>query len=294
MNNSFLRGTGVALVTPFNNDNSIDFKSLSKLVNYLIDGGIDYLVVMGTTGESVVLNNEEKVEILNYIQQVNNGRLPIVYGIGGNNTALVVKSIEQQEFKGIDAILSVCPYYNKPTQGGLLAHFSEVAKASPVPVILYNVPGRTGSWLSPESTIELANNFENIVASKEASGKFEDIMKIIAGKPKNFMVISGDDGITLPLISIGVEGVISVAGNAAPRLMSQMVKYALNEKYADAKEIHYKLLPLIELLFKEGNPAGVKAGLNSIGILQNEIRLPLIPVSETLYSAIAKQMKNLS
>jgi len=169
MNNSFLRGTGVALVTPFHNDNSIDFESLSKLVNYVIDGGIDYLVVMGTTGESVVLNNEERLSILKHIQQVNNGRLPIVYGMGGNNTSSLVESIEQQDFTGIDAILSVCPYYNKPTQSGLIAHFSEVAKASPVPVVLYNVPSRTGSWLSPQSTIELANKYENIVATKGRS-----------------------------------------------------------------------------------------------------------------------------
>ena len=293
MNNSFLRGTGVALVTPFNNDKTIDYDSLTKLVNYVIDGGINYLVVMGTTGESVVLSSSEKMAVLNHIAKVNQKRLPIVFGIGGNNTSNVVELIEQQDYTHIDALLSVCPYYNKPTQAGLVAHFSEVAKASPVPVILYNVPGRTGSWLSPESTVALALKFENIIASKEASGHFENIMKIISEKPDDFMVISGDDSITLPLISVGVEGVISVAGNAAPGLMSQMVRSSLQCDFSEARKLHYKLQPLVELLFKEGNPAGVKAGLNSIGILKNEIRLPLVPTSKALYSAIAEQMKHM-
>ncbi len=293
MENSFLRGTGVALVTPFNSDKTIDYTALTKLVKYLIDGGVDYLVVMGTTGESVVLSDSEKQSVLNHVKDVNQGALPIVLGIGGNNTSNVVEHIEKQNFTGVSALLSVCPYYNKPNQSGLFAHFSEIATACPVPIILYNVPGRTGSWMSPETTIRLAEKFDNVVATKEASGQIENIMKIIKDKPANFKVISGDDGLTLPLIAMGVEGVISVVGNAAPFMMSQMVNSALANEYIKARELHYMLFPLIELIFKEGNPAGVKAALNSIGLLQNEVRLPLTSVSNELFDTIAQQMKQL-
>jgi 4-hydroxy-tetrahydrodipicolinate synthase len=293
MENSFLRGTGVALVTPFNSDKTIDYTALTKLVKYLIDGGVDYLVVMGTTGESVVLSDSEKQSVLNHVKDVNQGALPIVLGIGGNNTSNVVEHIEKQNFTGVSALLSVCPYYNKPNQSGLFAHFSEIATACPVPIILYNVPGRTGSWMSPETTIRLAEKFDNVVATKEASGQIENIMKIIKDKPANFKVISGDDGLTLPLIAMGVEGVISVVGNAAPFMMSQMVNSALANEYMKARELHYMLFPLIELIFKEGNPAGVKAALNSIGLLQNEVRLPLTSVSNELFDTIAQQMKQL-
>ncbi len=293
MENSFLRGTGVALVTPFNSDKTIDYTALTKLVKYLIDGGVDYLVVMGTTGESVVLSDSEKQSVLNHVKDVNQGVLPIVLGIGGNNTSNVVEHIEKQNFTGVSALLSVCPYYNKPNQSGLFAHFSEIATACPVPIILYNVPGRTGSWMSPETTIRLAEKFDNVVATKEASGQIENIMKIIKDKPANFKVISGDDGLTLPLIAMGVEGVISVVGNAAPFMMSQMVNSALANEYMKARELHYMLFPLIELIFKEGNPAGVKAALNSIGLLQNEVRLPLTLVSNELFDTIAQQMKQL-
>lgn len=293
MENSFLRGTGVALVTPFNSDKTIDYTALTKLVKYLIDGGVDYLVVMGTTGESVVLSDSEKQSVLNHVKDVNQGVLPIVLGIGGNNTSNVVEHIEKQNFTGVSALLSVCPYYNKPNQSGLFAHFSEIATACPVPIILYNVPGRTGSWMSPETTIRLAEKFDNVVATKEASGQIENIMKIIKDKPANFKVISGDDGLTLPLIAMGVEGVISVVGNAAPFMMSQMVNSALANEYTKARELHYMLFPLIELIFKEGNPAGFKAALNSIGLLQNEVRLPLTSVSNELFDTIAQQMKQL-
>ncbi len=293
MENSFLRGTGVALVTPFNSDKTIDYTALTKLVKYLIDGGVDYLVVMGTTGESVVLSDSEKQSVLNHVKDVNQGVLPIVLGIGGNNTSNVVEHIEKQNFTGVSALLSVCPYYNKPNQSGLFAHFSEIATACPVPIILYNVPGRTGSWMSPETTIRLAEKFDNVVATKEASGQIENIMKIIKDKPANFKVISGDDGLTLPLIAMGVEGVISVVGNAAPFMMSQMVNSALANEYMKARELHYMLFPLIELIFKEGNPAGFKAALNSIGLLQNEVRLPLTSVSNELFDTIAQQMKQL-
>jgi 4-hydroxy-tetrahydrodipicolinate synthase len=294
MDYAFMRGTGVALVTPFNDDNSVDFESLTNLVEYVIKGGVEYLVVMGTTGESVVLNDDEKQQVLKHIISVNRDRLPIALGIGGNNTSQVYESLRKQDFTGVSALLSVCPYYNKPNQKGLYAHFEQIARVCPIPIILYNVPGRTGSWLSPDTTIELARNFKNIVATKEASGQFEGIMKIVADKPDDFIIVSGDDSITLPLISIGVEGVISVVGNAAPKKMSEMVRSALQGDYSKARSLHYSLLPLIDLIFQEGNPAGVKAGLNSIGILKNNIRLPLTPVSDKLYKDIQESMKEVS
>lgn len=291
MNTSFLRGAGVALVTPFNSDLTIDFDSLTRLINHVINGGIDYLVVMGTTGESVVLSNIEKGMVLDHVLKISKNRIPVVLGIGGNNTQLVSDSIKSQNFDGISALLSVSPYYNKPNQSGLFAHFSEVAQASPVPVILYNVPGRTGSHIQAETTLSLASKFDNIVAIKEASGRFDDIMDVIRRKADDFMVISGDDGLTLPLLSIGVEGVISVIANSMPYEMSEIVRKSLNNQYDVAREIHYKLIHLIDLIFREGNPAGLKAALHCQGIIQNHIRLPLTPVSDELYADIRKEIE---
>ncbi|MEA1878016.1 MAG: 4-hydroxy-tetrahydrodipicolinate synthase [Bacteroidota bacterium] len=288
MDTSFLRGAGVALVTPFNSDLTIDLDSLTRLINHVINGGIDYLVVMGTTGESVVLSNLEKGIVLDHVLKINKNRIPIVLGIGGNNTRLVSDSIKSQNFDGISALLSVSPYYNKPTQSGLFAHFSEVAHVSPVPIILYNVPGRTGSHIQAETTLSLASKFDNIVAIKEASGRFDDIMDIIRRKADHFMLISGDDGLTLPLLSIGAEGVISVIANSMPYEMSEIVRKSLNNQYDVAREIHYKLIHLIGLIFREGNPAGVKAALHCQGIIQNHIRLPLTTVSDRLYDEIYK------
>lgn len=294
MDTSFLRGTGVALVTPFNTDLSVDYDSLTNLVNHVVNGGVDYLVVMGTTGESVVLSSAEKQEVLRHIRKINNKRLPIVLGIGGNNTIEVCKTIRSQDFTDVSALLSVSPYYNKPNQSGLLAHFSEVAEASPIPVILYNVPGRTGSYIEPETTLKLAEKYSSIVSIKEASGRFEDIMQIISQKEDDFIVISGDDALTLPLLSIGIEGVISVIGNSRPYEMSEIVRKALNNQFDLARETHYKITHLIDLIFREGNPAGVKAALANQGIIQNQIRLPLTKVSNKLNEEIKKALMSLS
>jgi len=293
MDTSFLRGTGVALVTPFNSDHSIDFESLTRLVKHVINGRVEYLVVMGTTGESVVLNDDEKQQVLRHIIQINKNHIPVVLGIGGNNTKVVSDSIKAQDFEGVNGLLSVSPYYNKPNQSGLFEHFSKVAQASPVPVILYNVPSRTGSYIQADTTLRLANEFDNIVAIKEASGQFDGIMEIISRKKEEFMVISGDDGLTLPLLSIGVEGVISVIANSMPYEMSEIVRKALNNQYDVAREVHYKIIHLIDLIFREGNPAGIKAALHCQGIIQNQIRLPLTPVSKALYSDICLAVENM-
>lgn len=276
-----LKGLGVAMITPFDKNKNVDYSALDKLTHYLIDNGVDYLVVQGTTGESVTLTYEEKRAIKKRILEVNNGRVPVVLGMGGNNTMALVDTIKSTDFKGIDAILSVAPYYNKPTQEGLFQHFSLVADASPVPVVLYNVPGRTSSNILPETVLRLASH-PNIVAIKEASGNFDQFMEIIMRKPKDFLAISGDDGITQPFIAMGGEGVISVVGNAYPRLFSDMVHAVMKDEMVRSRELHYKILPIIPLLFKEGNPAGVKEVLKHMGICGNEVRLPLVTVSEGL------------
>ncbi len=281
-------GTGVAIVTPFKSDLSIDFDGLEKQIEHLIINGINYLVVLGTTGESVTQSESEKKELVQFIKDKVNGRIPIVLGIGGNNTQAVIEKIKTTDFTGIDAILSVAPYYNKPTQEGLYQHFKAIAEASPVDIILYNVPGRTGSNIKAETTLRLANEFKNIVAVKEASGDFSQAMYIIKDKPDHFAVISGEDALTLPLMSVGVSGVISVLANAFPKEFSTMVQLALNNNYQEAEKIHYKLLEFIDYLFIEGNPAGIKEALSILGIIENHLRLPLVNVSNTTQKKLAE------
>lgn len=281
------KGTGVALVTPFKQDGQIDFNSLEKLVNYVIDGNVDYLVVMGTTAESPVINFEEKKQVLEVVDKVNNGRKKIVFGVGGNDTQKLLKEIEQvNNFSCVDAILSVTPYYNKPNQRALIAHFSLIAEKSTKPIILYNVPGRTGINMLPETALTLAQKYSNVIAIKEASGNFDQIMFLIENKPKNFEIISGDDGITFPLVCVGACGVISVVANAIPLHFSEMVRLALSGKIEEAKTLHYKTLELTRLAFVEGNPAGIKCALSHLGIIENNLRLPLVPVSDTLNQKI--------
>ncbi|MDD3859215.1 MAG: 4-hydroxy-tetrahydrodipicolinate synthase [Bacteroidales bacterium] len=284
-------GTGVAMVTPFCEDKSIDFKAFAKLINHLIKGGVDFLVVMGTTAESATLNQIEKDEILEFAKKEIAGRVPIMYGIGGNNTIEVVEKIKSANLKGVDGILSVAPYYNKPNQEGIYQHFAALAVVCPVQVILYNVPGRTGINILPETVIRLAEDFENITAIKEACGSVDQIMKLISIKPDDFTVISGDDGLTLPLISVGVEGVISVAANAFPKEVSDMVRLGMKENFKEAQKLHYKMLGSIANMFAEGNPCGIKAYMSAMSMMKNELRLPMVPASEVLNKKIKEDLK---
>ncbi len=286
-------GLGVAMITPFKSDRSVDFKALENITNYIVDGGCDYLVVMGTTSEAVTLNQGEREAVTSYVKEVINGRIPIVLGIGGNNTQNVTDTIKKTDFDGIDGILSVAPYYNKPGQKGILIHFKEISTASPVPIILYNVPGRTSSNIEAETCLELAWSNENIVGIKEASGSLSQVMKIINGKPEDFLVISGDDLLTLPLISLGGSGVISVLGNAFPTEWKEMVSLALKSKMSSAGEIHYKYIDIIDLIFVEGNPAGIKSVMNSLGLCQNFLRLPLTSVSRQTSTKINTALEDL-
>lgn len=286
-------GTGVALITPFTETGKVDYDALGNHVERLITNGVDYLVILGTTGEAVTLNPQEKHDVITYILNKNAGRLPAVIGLGGNNTREVTDQIKRTDFQRVDAILSVAPYYNKPTQKGLHKHFREIADASPVPVILYNVPGRTGVNITADTATQLARESANIVAIKEATGNMEQAMELVTKKPENFTIISGEDALTLPLISLGFSGVISVAANACPKLFSKMITHALAGETALARKFHYKLLPLMQLLFAEGNPAGAKAALNSKKYISNTLRTPLMPVSEDLYKKITEQMETL-
>ncbi len=280
-------GTGVALVTPFiTQDKSIDFDALKKIVNHVVDNGVEYVVALGTTSEAPVLDEAEKREVVAAIQETVAGRVPLVLGIGGNNTAAIVKQIREQTFEGIAGILSVVPYYNKPQQDGLFAHFEAIAEASPVPIILYNVPGRTSANLKAETTLKLARECSNIIAIKEASGDFSQIMQIVANKPKGFAVLSGDDVLTMPLMAAGVQGVISVTANACTKDFSDMVRFMINQEMEAAREIHYKLLPLMEALFTDGNPAGIKALLSLMDLCKEELRSPLVPVNHTVKQTI--------
>jgi 4-hydroxy-tetrahydrodipicolinate synthase len=293
MKQSFL-GTGVAIVTPFLFSGEVDYASLGKLVNNIIENGVDFIVGLGTTSEAVTLNTDEKNEVMKYIVEVVGARVPVVVGIGGNDTSKVVKEIEKANFDDISAILSVAPYYNKPNQRGIYEHFKAIAMQSPVPIILYNVPGRTSSNISAETILKLANEFKNIVAVKEASGDFIQIMEILQNKPEDFNVLSGDDALTLPMIALGCEGVISVVANAFPRQFSQLVNYARIGDIEDARKIHYELLNLINLLFEDGNPAGIKAALEILGIMGNNLRLPMVPVTHDLYIKLAYEVENIN
>lgn len=287
-------GTGVALITPFTKDLTIDWAALTTLVNDLCTNGINYLVVLGTTGEGITLTASEKKQVFEHVLTTNAGRLPLVYGLGGNNTQSCIEELQQPLLQAYDAILSVSPYYNKPTQEGIYQHYATIAKASTKPIILYNVPGRTGSNMQPSTILRLANDFANIIAVKEACGNIEQIMQVIKGNTRSdFSVISGDDTITLPLIAAGAIGVISVVGNVFPKLFSTMVELSLQQRFAEARVLHYQLLDAIDLLFVEGNPAGAKAFLYAMGKVENTLRLPLTPVSESTQHKIAQTLQKI-
>lgn len=286
-----LYGSGVAMVTPFNSDGSIDFNGLANLINYIIDGGVEYLVSLGTTGETATLTKEEKQAVWDFTVETVAGRVPIVAGIGGNDTREVTNTLANFKSKGFDAILSVSPYYNKPTQEGIYQHYKAVSEASPLPVILYNVPGRTGSNMTAETTLRLAHDFDNIIAIKEASANFDQFNRIVKDKPEDFLFISGDDPITLQMISMGAVGVISVVANAIPSIFSTMVRMCLDGKFTEALPLHYSLIDITNYFFAEGNPAGVKAALKQLGICGDTLRLPLVNISESTDQKIARELQ---
>ena len=285
-------GTGVALITPFNKDGSIDYLSFDKLLSKVISGGVDFLVVLGTTGEATSVSKKEKIELINYVVKFNNNKLPLVLGLGGNNTKKIIEEIKETNLSNFDAILSVSPYYNKPSQEGLYQHYAKISKASPIPIILYNVPSRTGVNMSSELTLRLANDFENIISIKEASGDMNQIKNILENKPNNFEVLSGDDGLTLEIIKNGGVGVISVIGQTNPNEFSSLVSLALKEEFNEAQIIHDKLYGLYYYLYSEGNPSGVKALLSLQGICKNFLRLPLSPISGQLFDDLKEYLKN--
>ncbi len=279
-------GTGVALVTPFKKDFSVDTDALERIVNYVIDGGVEYLVVLGTTGEPATLSHQEKETVIQTIIKANNNRLPLVLGIGGNDTVSVVAEIKSRDLRDFSAILSVSPYYNKPTQEGIYLHFKAIAEVSPLPIILYNVPGRTASNVLPSTIIRLANDFKNIIGVKEAAGDLVQAMQLIKVKPKGFLVISGDDMIALPMILAGGKGVISVIGEGFPKEFSQMVRLGLERKVDEAYDLHYKIADAIDMIFEQGNPAGIKQVHYSLGLSENTVRLPLVAVDDDLANRI--------
>ena len=290
-----LIGTGVALVTPFKKDFSVDIGALTKIVNYQIDNGINYLVILGTTAENATLNQEEKEIVIQTVVAANKGRLPLVLGVGGNNTHKVIEELKSRNFSNFVAILSVSPYYNKPTQEGIHQHFKSIAEVSPVPVIIYNVPGRTGSNVLPSTVIRLANDFKNIIAIKEAAGDLVQAMQLIQHKPKDFLVISGDDMIALPIVLAGGSGVISVIGQGFPKEFSELIHLGLNRNVDEAFDLLYLLSANIDMIFEQGNPAGIKEVLKSLGLSENTVRLPLVNVDADLASRIAffvRQMEN--
>lgn len=287
-----LTGTGVALATPFHKDGSIDFKNFRKLIEHCISGRADYLVPLGTTGESVTLTKDEKRAVLDFVIEVNEKRLPVVLGLGGNYTREIIQSFEHYSFKNVDAILSVSPYYNKPSQRGLLQHYKTIANSSPVPVIVYNVPSRTSVNITADTTLALAEE-NNIIGIKEASGNFDQCMRILKNKPKDFLFVSGDDAITLPLIALGCDGVISVVANAYPQEFSEMVRFAREGNFERARKIHYKLLAFTNLLFVEGSPPGIKAALSMMGITDEHLRLPLVGVSKTTWNKMEAEIKKI-
>jgi len=293
MKKSAFTGTGVALVTPFKKDDSIDFRALTNVVEHVINNGVEFLVALGTTGETPVLSSEEQGEIIQHVKKVNEGRLPLVVGMGGNHTSRQIERIEKTDFGGIAAILTASPYYSKPNQKGIYKHYMSIAEASPVPVIIYNVPSRTGSNISAETILKLAAECGNFAGIKEASGNMTQIMKIAKDKPPGFDLISGDDALALPMISTGGVGVISVIGNAFPRQFSEMVRLALDNRWEEARSIHYSLLEIIDQLFIDGSPAGVKAALNILNICENQVRLPLTTVSRTTYARLTELIRSI-
>ena len=288
-----LKGVGVALITPFKADKSVDFDALGKLLEYQIKNGVDYIVVLGTTAETATLDESEREAVKTFVVERVNGRVPLVLGHGGNNTKALVDQLKVMDLKPFSAILSVVPYYNKPSQEGIYQHYKAIAEASPVPVILYNVPGRTGVNMLPSTALRLAREFKNIIGVKEASGNITQMDEIIKNKPSDFMVISGDDGITFPLLTLGAVGVISVVANAFPREFSKMVRLALEGDYVHALPIHHKFTELFSLLFVDGNPAGVKFVLNEMGFIENELRLPLVPTRITTNGKIREVLNSL-
>ncbi len=281
-----LKGTGVALVTPFEKNGNVDFKSLSKLINHVIKGGVNYVVSLGTTGETPVLTKAEKSSIVSHTVEIVNKRVPVVVGIGGNNTMEVFDTIKNFDFSGVDAVLSVSPYYNKPNQRGIIAHYKAIAQVCPLPMIVYNVPGRTGSNVVSDTVLQLAEEVKNIVAVKEASGSIEQIMQIIKHKPKDFLVISGDDLITLPIIAAGGDGVISVIANAFPKDFSEMVRYAQVNNFVKARQLHYSLDEITRLIFADGNPGGIKYILEQMNICSSHLRLPLVNINKQVEKAL--------
>lgn len=289
-----LRGLGIALVTPFNDKKEIDYPALERVLDHVLGHGADYLVVLGTTGETPALFPEEKEDIRKFIRQYVGSRVPLVLGLGGNSTMGVVKELQDTDLSGFSAILSVVPYYNKPSQEGLRAHFRAVSEASPLPVVLYNVPGRTGVNMTAKTTLAIAEECRNVIGIKEASGNFPQIEEIIKNKRSDFQVISGDDSITYPLMTLGAEGVISVIGNAYPAEFGKMVRLCLEGKYAEALPIHFRFTEMFNLLFVDGNPAGVKCALNALGLIDNELRLPLVPTRLETYEKIHNLMEKLS
>ncbi len=287
-----LKGTGVAIVTPFTSNGDIDFKGLTNLVNFLIKGKVEYLVVMGTTGESATLNKEEKKQVIECVIKTNKKRVPLVLGIGGNDTRDVIETIKHTNLKEFDAILSVSPYYNKPSQRGIYEHYKAIAKSTKKPIILYNVPGRTSSNVTAETTLKLARKFNNIIAVKEASGNLEQCMAIIENKPKDFLVISGDDNLTLPLLACGADGVISVVANAFPKDFSDMVRSGLKGDFTAARKLHYKTFEITQQLFADGNPGGVKHVLGMLKVCGPTVRLPLVEPNEGVQKRLKELVSN--
>ena len=293
MAHNIFKGLGIALITPFTSDGSVDYNALKRIIDYQLDNGADFLCILATTGETPCLTKDEKSAIKTLVVNRVKGRVPILMGCGGNNTRAVVEEIRETDWLGVNGVLSVCPYYNKPSQEGLYRHFKAIAEASPLPVVLYNVPGRTGINLKAETTVQLAEDCENIIAIKEAGGSLEQVDEIIKNKPARFDVISGDDALTFPMIASGAAGVISVIGNALPKEFSRMIRLEFNGEYEAARKIHHRFTELYSLLFVDGNPAGVKALLHEMGMIENELRLPLVPTRITTMQKMAEILKEL-